>query len=356
MSERYIKLFSLPENLYVEDCPVMICAGALSKDTTNNKVFVQLRFQNIDNRFRNIVAVKVAIQALDVAENPLGGEKEYQYLDVKIRRGKDFGSKQPVFLEDNTSRSFSVSVLEVVFEGGEVWSRTTQSWRSLRQKKLEEKYDAELVEQYQRDTFVEAKYEPIVENGLWMCACGALNATGDSRCCRCDNEKLKQFTALDHHALTDNLQAYTAKEMAEKEKTRKTGLAMIGISVLMVLAVILCLSMPKIILNIQNQSYIGKLVGTSWRADIGSITFSKDGTVDGVDAITSATFFGRWEMIDIANRQYNIDGTPFSGKSMRIGLTENGETAVIDVWFIDDTLVLVFDPEGRYHAIVSFQK
>ena len=32
MSERYSKVFSLPENLYAEGAPVVIAAGALLKD------------------------------------------------------------------------------------------------------------------------------------------------------------------------------------------------------------------------------------------------------------------------------------------------------------------------------------
>lgn len=33
MSERYLKLFSLEENLYIPGSPVLIAAGALLKDT-----------------------------------------------------------------------------------------------------------------------------------------------------------------------------------------------------------------------------------------------------------------------------------------------------------------------------------
>lgn len=160
MAERYTKLFSLPENLYEKDCPVMICAGALSMDNQTNKVFVQLRFQNIDSRHRKIVAIKVAIQAFDVAEKTLGEAKEYQYLDIKVDRGAEVGSRQPVYLDDITARSFSVSVLEVVFENGEIWTGSAQNWYSLQQTKLRDKFNADLMEQYQRDTSVESQYEP----------------------------------------------------------------------------------------------------------------------------------------------------------------------------------------------------
>ena len=35
MSERYSRLFSLPENLYAEGAPVVIAAGALLKESRN---------------------------------------------------------------------------------------------------------------------------------------------------------------------------------------------------------------------------------------------------------------------------------------------------------------------------------
>ena len=47
MSERYTKLFTLPARLYAEGSPVIIEAGALSKDNDTGRVFAQLRFRNM---------------------------------------------------------------------------------------------------------------------------------------------------------------------------------------------------------------------------------------------------------------------------------------------------------------------
>lgn len=38
MSERYLKLFSLEENLYIPGSPVLIAAGALLKDTQTGRI------------------------------------------------------------------------------------------------------------------------------------------------------------------------------------------------------------------------------------------------------------------------------------------------------------------------------
>ena len=68
MSERYSRLFSLPNNLYVENAPVVISAGALLKDTQSNKIIAQLKFKNINRK--NISAITVSVQPFDVVGNP----------------------------------------------------------------------------------------------------------------------------------------------------------------------------------------------------------------------------------------------------------------------------------------------
>lgn len=197
MSERYTKLFSLEPNLYSEEVPVFISAGALSKDNQTGKVFIQLRLQNIDSKFRSMVALKVAINTYDPAGKELETQKEYQYLDLTANRGAEFGEKQAIYLDNPSARKFDVSILEAVFSEGAPWIGEKQDWISLgKQKTLEESLGAELAEQYRRDTYPDAKYELTTTKGLWLCACGALNATGESNCCHCRNDKVTLFKAL----------------------------------------------------------------------------------------------------------------------------------------------------------------
>lgn len=226
MAERYTKVFSLESNLYSLNVPVLICAGALSKDNQLNKVFVQLRFQNIDSSFRDILALKVSITAYDPAGNVIGTPKEHLYLDLNTKRGFDFGGKEPVYLEESSARSFSVSVLEIVFSEGKAWSGDNGKWRSLgRQITLEESLGEKMAEQYRRDTFVEARYELLSRDGCWMCACGAWNPTGDSACCRCHQNAVTLFKALDHNVLAKNLGTHTDKTTQESKK-KKTIIAL----------------------------------------------------------------------------------------------------------------------------------
>lgn len=104
MSERFTKLFSLPENLYSEGAPVVVSAGALLKDNQSAKVLVQLKIKNISDK--TLKAVKVKIQSFDTVGNPLEEETEYEYLDLAVNRDEEFGQKVPIVLPSDSTRSF----------------------------------------------------------------------------------------------------------------------------------------------------------------------------------------------------------------------------------------------------------
>lgn len=84
MSERYTRLFSLPENLGQDGCPVLISAGALLKDNNTGKLLVQLKLRNISEQV--IKSVKVKINAYDTAEISLDGIEAFSYLDLAVER------------------------------------------------------------------------------------------------------------------------------------------------------------------------------------------------------------------------------------------------------------------------------
>ena len=124
MSERYTKVFNLAENLYSLNSPVLISAGALLKDNINDKIVAQIKFKNISNKI--IKAVRISIRSYDV----VGIEQEYkiqhEYLDLAVERDEEFGQKEPVFLKENTARSFSVTVDEIIFSDNSI---CTKQWR-----------------------------------------------------------------------------------------------------------------------------------------------------------------------------------------------------------------------------------
>ena len=113
MSERYSKLFSLPENLYTTGAPVVIAAGALLKDNQSGNVLAQLKLQNINSQ--TIKAATVQIFPMDTAGDAIDETATYQYLDLNAGRDEFFGQKTAIPLPNAATRSFSVIVTEIIF-------------------------------------------------------------------------------------------------------------------------------------------------------------------------------------------------------------------------------------------------
>lgn len=120
MSERYTHLFSLPENLGVEDSPIIISAGALLKDNTTGNVLAQLKLRNLSPQA--VKAVTVRINTYDTAGEELNGVNAFSYLDLNVPLDGEFGSQTPIPLPEAATRSLTVDILTVVFADGTVYS------------------------------------------------------------------------------------------------------------------------------------------------------------------------------------------------------------------------------------------
>ena len=184
MSERYTRLFSLQENLYQVDSPVIIRAGALLKDNINGNVLAQLKFENITSKA--IKALTVSVKPLDIKKDPLGESVTFQYLDLNQGRGTQFGAKVPVTLPNSGTRYFEAGVTEVVFEDLSVWHGSVDSWEPLEEPvKLSGEWDSELQKQFLLDFNHQAVYECRAVMDLWYCTCGAINHRQEEKCCSC---------------------------------------------------------------------------------------------------------------------------------------------------------------------------
>ena len=193
MSERFTRLFSLPENLYSEGCPIVISAGALLKDTQNGSVLAQLKLTNISSL--PVVAVKVRLSLFDPAGTMLG-ETDYQYLDQNARRDRSFGSKSPIMLNQPTTRRFSVCVTEVVLAGGEVWTAPEHAdWQILPALTSLTSIDGiELHNQFRLQYGNDCAFVPVCVSDLWYCACGALNRTTEQKCHSCSRSQTEMLS------------------------------------------------------------------------------------------------------------------------------------------------------------------
>lgn len=235
MTERYTKLFSLPQNLYLEGAPLVISAGVLLKDNETGKILVQLKLKNIADK--NIKAVKLSISPSDTVGNKLTEDVKFEYLDQDASRGSEFGQKTPICLPDEKSRMFSVTVNEVIFADNSIIPLSGE-WTALKQPELlydtlmqeassavgAEEVDGllatDLVKQYRIDYCNSGRYTPAEERGIWICSCGDINSQ-KCTCSSCGTE-LSTLRNFNPTHLVENTRARLAKETAAaKERSAK---------------------------------------------------------------------------------------------------------------------------------------
>lgn len=198
MSGRYTKLFSLPENLYAEGSPVIIEAGVLTLDNNTNRVFVQLKFRNISDK--EIKALSVTLKAYYVTGKEASEPVKYQYLDFCSNIDEEFGAKTPILLHDNTVRSFSVHIDEVVYYDNTVGEVNLDYSESIPAQNLLCKTDGwnkDTASEFKKLTDDKCVYAMCEYKDLWLCSCGCANSlVRDKRCCRCGcaHDFLKSIT------------------------------------------------------------------------------------------------------------------------------------------------------------------
>ena len=219
MNERYSKLFTLPENLYATGSPVVIAAGALLKDTQTGKVLAQLKLRNIGKK--TIKAATVFVEPLDTVGKPLGAHVTYQYLDLHADRDADFGQKAPVALPDSATRSFAVSVVQVIFTDNAMWNADSAEWKPLsRPQPLDALGDDELTKQFRIEYGGGCENLLLEQKDLWHCVCGGVNRQEEANCHKC-GKALTELQAIDMEGLRKKKEERVAKERAEAEVARK---------------------------------------------------------------------------------------------------------------------------------------
>lgn len=249
MSERYSKLFALSENLYSAGAPVVIAAGALQKDNQTGKVFAQLKIRNIQDKVIKAATVKIA--TFDTVGKPLGGTVDYQYLDLSAGRDTDFGQKTPVMLKEAATRSFAVSVSEVIFSDNSIWTASNEAWEPLSAPIAPEKEftDGELAKQYRAKYGADCKCIFKKEKDLWRCACGAINHDSERNCHSCQREAAALAALNVDELKADRDKRLAAEQKAEEEqkaaaaeqakKTKKIAMFAVPVAIVAIVAAVL---------------------------------------------------------------------------------------------------------------------
>ena len=218
MSERYSKLFSMPENLYTEGSPVIIAAGALLKDNQTGRIIAQLKLCNISSK--TIKAATVSIFPLNTMGKPLGEAIRYEYLDLNSTRDTDFGSKSAIPMPDITTRSFSAAVVEVIFTDNSVWNVNDATWEALKKPEaLTPRLDNEMVKQFRIEYGSGAKNFFLEQKDLWHCVCGAVNGQGEKECHSCQ-KPIYDLKELDLDALKERKEKRLFEDRGQAKKTK----------------------------------------------------------------------------------------------------------------------------------------
>ena len=94
MSDRFVRLFELPANLYSIGSPIIISQAVLLRDIQTESVIAQMKFQSISTK--SIKALKISLSAFDITGKVLEGALDYSYLDLSIEDGQTFGSNKAI--------------------------------------------------------------------------------------------------------------------------------------------------------------------------------------------------------------------------------------------------------------------
>lgn len=221
MSERYTRLNTLPKNMYIDGAPVLIAAGALLKDNQNGNVLVQLKLQNLNQA--QLVACKVSVRTYEPGGEELPCVESYAYLDLLVSCGEYFGTQNPIYLPDSSARNVSVSVIQAVFQNGEVWNHTPDEWKPLPQNQPQLKdqlSDMEMQKQYELEVGGNCEYVPIVAGSWFLCTCGAVSLSKNGECSKCKRDIKALLSAFDIDELTRKKEARLEKE-AEVQRIRE---------------------------------------------------------------------------------------------------------------------------------------
>lgn len=233
MADRFQRLYSLTPNLYIEGCPVLIEAGALQKDTESGAILAQIKMQNIGEKA--IASCKISLNAYENNGDEVEGVSSFSYLDLNAEPGMFFGGKTPVIFPNQTTRSYSVVIKEIVFTDGTVETCLPAEWKTVPPFKALNSIlkDAEIEKQYGIEVGENCEYVPERRDGLFLCTCGGINNDTNPHCCKCGRSFEALTTALNTIVLEERAGKRLTAEKAEREenarkkeeskkKTRKT--------------------------------------------------------------------------------------------------------------------------------------
>ena len=238
MSEKYTIVQHEKRLFWLQDCPVLLHSYALTKNNTNNSIFLQCKFENIADK--PIKAMNIAVKCSDVSHQELANVDNFPYLDINVQPYTLFGDKTPVALPNNTTRNVRIIPLKVIFSDDTTWENTSERAYELAEYEQQPISSlGELADQYKRDLHKictdseKHNYLPANVNGFTICGCGTVVLNNTESCPQCGINFQDLLNVNDSGKLHDHLTQYEAalaekaqqEQLLEQERLQKAALA-----------------------------------------------------------------------------------------------------------------------------------
>ena len=217
MSEKYTIVQHEKRLFWLQDCPVLLHSYALTKNNTNNSIFLQCKFENIADK--PIKAMNIAVKCSDVSHQELANVGNFPYLDINVQPYTLFGDKTPVALPNNTTRNVRIIPLKVIFSDDTTWENTSERAYELAEYEQQPISSlGELADQYKRDLHKictdseKHNYLPANVNGFTVCGCGKVVLPDTQYCASCGVDFSKLFAINNSEILHTEQQQYDEEQ------------------------------------------------------------------------------------------------------------------------------------------------
>lgn len=217
MSEKYTIVQHEKRLFWLQDCPVLLHSYALTKNNTNNSIFLQCKFENIADK--PIKAMNIAVKCSDVSHQELANVDNFPYLDINVQPYMLFADKTPVALPNNTTRNVRIIPLKVIFSDDTTWENTSERAYELAEYEQQPISSlGELTDQYKRDLHKictdseKHNYLPANVNGFTVCGCGKVVLPDTQYCASCGVDFSKLFAINNSEILHTEQQQYDEEQ------------------------------------------------------------------------------------------------------------------------------------------------
>ena len=217
MSEKYTIVQYEKRLFWLQNCPVLLHSYALTKNNTNNSIFLQCKFENIADK--PIKAMNIAVKCSDVSHQELANVDNFPYLDINVQPYTLFGDKTPVALPNNTTRNVRIIPLKVIFSDDTTWENTSERAYELAEYEQQPISSlGELADQYKRDLHKictdseKHNYLPANVNGFTVCGCGKVVLPDTQYCASCGVDFSKLFAINNSEILHTEQQQYDEEQ------------------------------------------------------------------------------------------------------------------------------------------------